>query len=158
MTTPAELAADLVAARDDFLRELGRVEPGSLTTPRLIGEWSGLEIIAHLGYWAGNATETIHAVEMGRAEELDAEEPDVDGINETVARVARQTDLATVQRREEASVEALLERLRQLDASQLERVLPDGDTLEGWIREDGPDHYTRHADALRAALGDGARG
>lgn len=158
MTAPADLAADLTAARDDFLGELGRVAPASLTTPGLVGEWSGREIIAHLGYWVGYATEAIHAVEMGRADELDADALDVDGVNETVARIARQTDLATVRRREEASVEALLERLRRLEPSQLGLVLPDGDTLEAWIREDGPDHYAKHADALRAALGDGAHG
>jgi hypothetical protein len=158
MATPAELAAELTEARGEFLRELARVEPSSLTTPGLIGEWSGREIVAHLGYWAGHATEAIHGVTMGRMDELDAEGLDVDEINETVARVARQTDIATVRRREEASVEALIERLRQLDASVLGLELPDGDTLEESIRADGPSHYREHAEALRTALDGGARG
>lgn len=158
MTAPADLARELTEARDAFRRELDRVEPSSLTTPGLIGDWSGREIVAHLGYWAGHATEAIHAVEMGRTDELDAEGLEVDEINETVARVARQTDVATVRRREEASVEALLERLRQLDASVLGAELPDGDTLEEAIRADGPAHYREHAEALREALEGGARG
>jgi hypothetical protein len=158
MTTPSELGSELVEARGALLRELARVEPGSLTTPGLLGEWSGREILAHLGYWAGHATEAIHAVETGRADQLDADGLEVDEINATVARVARGTSLATVRRREEASVEALLERLRELEPSFLEAELPDGDTLEDAIRADGPGHYREHAEGLREALDGGARG
>ena len=32
----------------------------------LLGEWSGRELIAHLGYWTGHATEVIHLLEVGR--------------------------------------------------------------------------------------------
>lgn len=158
MTTPAELAADLIEARDAFHRELGRVDPGSLTTPGLVGDWSGRELVAHVGYWAGHATEIIHAVESGRAEEAGVDEPATDEVNATVARIARDTPMATVAKRETASVDALLERLRVLDPALLEVPLPDGATLLQGIREDGSDHYREHADALRAALDGGARG
>ena len=72
--------------------------------------------------------------------------------NETVARVARQTNLATVRRREAASVEALLERLRGLDPSLLGTRLAAWGSLHDGIREDGAVHYREHA----ADLGDGA--
>jgi hypothetical protein len=156
--SPAELAAELVAARETFLRELERIDPGSLTTPGLVGEWSGRDLVAHVGYWAGHATEIIHAVESGRADDVGAGEPPTDEVNETVARIARTTPLATVRKREAASAEALLERLRALDPALLAVRLADDASLAEGIREDGADHYREHADALRLALDGGARG
>ena len=78
--------------------------------------------------------------------------------NETVARVARSTDLATVRKREAASFEALVERLRALDPVAARDELPEGDTLLEAVRGDGPDHYREHAEQLRQVLGEPARG
>jgi hypothetical protein len=153
----ASIAEDLVDARVAFHDALGRVDPSSLTTPGLVGEWSAREVVAHLGYWAGHAVDVIHAVEDGRIEEVGMDDLPVEDVNATVARVARETDLATVQAREAASVEALLERLRRMEPSLLDLELPDGMTVEASIREDGPDHYRQHADELRASL-DGVQG
>ena len=72
--------------------------------------------------------------------------------NETVARVARQTDLATVRKREAASVQALIERLATIDPALLAAPLPDGATLAQGVREDGSEHYREHTDDLRSAL------
>lgn len=152
------LIDELTAARGELLDTLDRVSPASMTTPGLVGEWSGREVIAHVGYWAGNAVEVIHAVEEGRAAEVGEGRPPTDEVNETVARVARETDLATVRKREAASVEVLVERLRRLDPSLLGARLPDGGTLEEGIAEDGADHYRQHAEELRLALSKGARG
>ena len=152
------LIADLERERDDFFATLDAVEPGSMTTPGLIGEWSARELIAHLGYWAGHATEVIHLFELGRIEEDDLGGQTVDEINATVARIARDTPLATVRKREAASVEALVERLRTLDSAVLSEVLPDGATLEHGIREDASEHYREHADDLRKVFGEPARG
>lgn len=158
MTTPADLAAELGEARDAFFRELDRIEPASLATPGLVSDWSGRELIAHLGYWAGHATETIHAVETDRAEEVGIDDPPTDELNETVARIARDTPLATVRKREAASVRALLDRLGALDPGLLDLRLSDGTRLEDAIRDDGAAHYREHTDALRQALDGGARG
>lgn len=148
-----DLVAQLEAARADFHAALATVAPESVTTPGLVGEWSGRDVVAHLGYWAGHAVETIHAVEEGRAAEVGLDEPPVDDVNETVVRVARSTPPATVLAREAASVEALIERLRRLDPSLLAARLPDGATLLEAVAQDGPDHYRGHADELRRALG-----
>ena len=156
--TTQRLIDDLMAARQDLLDELDRVSPASMTTPGLVGKWSGRELIAHVGFWAGNAVEVIHSVEEGRADEVGEGKPPTDEVNETVARVARETDLATVRKREAASVEALVERLRRLDPSLLGARLPDGATLEEGIAEDGAAHYRQHAEDLRRALSEGARG
>lgn len=151
--TIQRLIDDLAAARAELFEVIGSVEPGSMTTPGLLGEWSGRELIAHLGYWAGHAVEIIHAVEEGRVDEVGGGEPSVDEVNATVARVARETDLGTVRKREAASVEALLERLRRLEPSLLSVHLPDGATLETGIDEDASVHYREHADELRRTLG-----
>ncbi|HET9416499.1 MAG TPA: DinB family protein [Candidatus Limnocylindria bacterium] len=150
------LIHDLTVARDDLFAVLDRLDVASLTTPGLVGEWSARELIAHLGYWAGNAVETIHHVEDGRLDEIGAGALPTDETNATVARVARETDLATVRKREAASVEVLLERLRRLDPGLLDVRLPDGQTLEAGVDEDAGAHYREHADGLRAAL-DGGR-
>jgi hypothetical protein len=156
--TTQRLIDELTAARQDLLDALDRVSPASMTTPGLVGDWSGRELIAHVGYWAGNAVEVIHAVEEGRADEVGEGKPPTDDVNDTVARVARETDLASVRKREAASVEALIERLRRLDPGLLETLLPDGATLERGIAEDGADHYRQHAVDLHRALSEGARG
>jgi hypothetical protein len=152
------LVEELRDERDAFFRVLDAVAPGSMTTPGLLGEWSARDLIAHLGYWAGHAAEVIHAVEQGRIDEVGVGEPPIDEVNATVARVARTTELATVRRREAASVEALIERLMVLDAALLGERLPDGATLEEGIREDGAAHYREHADDLRRVLEERPRG
>lgn len=157
MTTRA-LIDDLTSARQELLDALDQVSPPSMTTPGLVGEWSGREVIAHVGYWAGIAVEVIHAVEEGRAHEVGEDKPPTDEVNETVARVARETDLATVRKREAATIEVLLERLRRLEPSLLDAELPDGGTLGESITEDGADHYREHAATLRQALTEGGRG
>ena len=158
MTALDALIADLQRERDALFTTLAAVEPGSMTTPGLLGEWSGREVIAHLGYWTGHATEVIHLFEVGRIEEDDLGGQTVDEVNATVARIARDTPLETVRKREAASFEALVERLRTLDPALLPDVLPDGATLEQGIREDASDHYREHAEELRRLLEEPPRG
>ena len=146
------LVAELNAARDDFFAAFEEIEPARLLAPNLVNDWSARELVAHLGYWAGHAAEVIHAVEDGRASEVGIGEPSVDERNETVARVARQADLATARKREAASVQALTERFQALDPALLAERLPDGVSLEEGVREDGATHYREHTDQLRAAL------
>ena len=143
---PDELAEELVEARRAFFAAVDARDPSET----LAGEWSALELIAHLGYWTGHAADAIHAAEQGTAAAFDADGLDVEERNATVARVARQADLPTVRRREAASVDALLERIRRLDPALLELTFPDGDTLEFAIRDDGALHYREHLDQLPA--------
>lgn len=152
MTSATDALVDeLTAARGEFFAALEAIAPARLNAPGLVGEWSARELVAHLGYWAGHAVEVIHAVESGRSDEVGLGEPPVDELNETVARVARSTTLATVRKREAASAQALTDRLLALDAGLLAERLPDGATLEEGIREDGAAHYREHTEALRTA-------
>lgn len=147
------LVAELVTARDEFLAALDEVEAERLGRPALVGEWSGQELIAHLGYWAGHVVEVIQAAERGTTESFGEGQPSVDDINARVARVARESDLASVRSRERASFEVVVERLGRLDPALLSLRLHDGATVEQGIREDGAEHYREHTGELLAAVG-----
>jgi hypothetical protein len=151
----AQLTQDLEEARTAFLAAVAGLTPAELAPRPLVGEWSVREVIAHLGYWVGHLVEAIHHVEQGREDEFeDVTDAVVEERNATVARVARETDLATVRRREEGSFQALAARLASLDPSLLEVRLPGGDTLADQIRIDGSEHYREHAiDIWKAVAG-----
>jgi Mycothiol maleylpyruvate isomerase N-terminal domain len=149
----ADLASDAEAARSEFLAALDGLTSAQRDAKRLVGEWGVREIVAHLGYWSGNVAEALHHAEQGRAHEFGAEEGEVDDRNEVVARVARDTDMATVRSREEAAFSALLDRLRRADPEWMRLPLADGETIGHLIHEDGIDHYREHAADLRAAAG-----
>ncbi len=144
-----DLIGDLGAARDEFFSTLDAIDPRHLNAAGLIGEWGARELVAHLGYWTGHAVEIIHAVESGRRGEAGMNGSSVDEVNATVARVARQTDLARVRTREAASAQALVERLGGIDPALLSERLPGGATLEEGIIVGGSAHYREHLAELR---------
>jgi len=153
---PEVLVDELTRERDAFFEALASVSEESMTTPGLVGDWSGRDLIAHVGYWTGHAGELIHELEQGRIDDIGAGQLPTDEVNETVARIARTTDLSTVRRREAASFDALVERIRAMEPALLELMLPDGASVAQGIREDGSAHYREHADELRAALSERA--
>jgi SHS2 domain-containing protein len=156
------LLRELRDARGEFMVALADVEPSLLTTPGLVGHWSARELIAHLGYWTGHAAEALHQAELDRTADFGEDEHDVDERNAIVARVAAETDLATVQQREELAFQALVTRLERADPAWLDEKVSYGDTLERVIRDDGSEHYREHTLDLRAwftgAEEDGADG
>ena len=77
----------------------------------------------------------------------------MDDRNEVVARVARETDLETVIKREAAAFEAFIDRLRRADPAWLGMRIAGGQTIEHIVREDGIDHYREHAADLQKAAG-----
>ena len=153
MTGPGAVDAllmEVTLARRRFMAALEDVEPALLTTPGLAGEWSARELVAHLGYWTGRATEAIHLAAQGRLDDLYEEGFDVDARNETVARVARETDLGTVMQREQGSFDALLATLERIDPALLVERLADDRTLEDVVREDSAEHYAEHTSDIRS--------
>ncbi|HEY7463473.1 MAG TPA: maleylpyruvate isomerase N-terminal domain-containing protein [Candidatus Limnocylindria bacterium] len=144
------LVAELEAARAEFVAALDDVEPDLLTAPGLVGDWSARELVAHLGYWTGHAAEALHSAEQDRLADFGEDELDVDQRNEVVARVAAETDLATVRKREEAAYEALLTRLKRVDPATLGDTVSYGDSLERVIKDDGAEHYREHTLDLRS--------
>jgi hypothetical protein len=144
------LVDDLVAAREDFTSALADVDPALMTAPGLVGDWSAKDLIAHLAYWTGHAAEALHHAEQDRLEAFGEDELDVDERNAVVARVASETDLATVQQREQAAFDALVARMKRVDPDRLADHASYGDTLEYVLRDDGADHYREHTADLRS--------
>ncbi|MGH2455379.1 MAG: maleylpyruvate isomerase N-terminal domain-containing protein [Candidatus Limnocylindria bacterium] len=149
------LLDELLTERGAFAEALAKVDPQLLTTPGLVGDWSVRELLAHLGYWAGHAAEAIHRAEQGRTQDFGEDELEVDERNAVVARVAAETDLATVRQREQAAFDALATRLGRMDPAWLDERVAYGDTLEHVIRDDGADHYREHTLDLRSWFGEG---
>lgn len=145
-----ELLDDLAAARDDFLAALADIDPALRTTPGLVGDWSARDLLAHVGYWAGHAAESLHRAELGELHEFGRDELSVDERNEVVTRVARETDYATVASREQGAYEAFVARLTAVDPESLDDRDADGDTLEEIIGFDGAEHYREHTLDIRA--------
>jgi DinB superfamily len=154
----ASLVGELESARAEFLAALNDVEPDLLLAPGLVGTWSARELVAHIGYWTGHAAEALHAAEQGRLAEFGEDEMDVDERNEVVARVAGETDLGTVRKREESAFEAMLTRLKRVDPAVLDDKVSYCDTLERVIADDGWEHYREHALDLRAWFSDNEGG
>lgn len=154
---PTALARELEAARGAFLVVLGSLTDADLRSPSLVGSWGAREVVAHLGYWAGSAAEALHWAEQGRAAEYGADDLTVDERNEVVARIARETDLATVRAREAAAFDALLARVHRADPSLLEQRVADGSTVGFLVHDDGAEHYREHAAELRVAATDARR-
>jgi hypothetical protein len=144
------LVDELVAERDEFQAAVGDIDPALLTSPGLVGVWSARELVAHMGYWAGHAAEAIHLAEQDRLDEFEADVPSVDERNAVVARVAGETDMATVRSREELAFEAFRKRILTVDPEWLAERDADGDTLEEIIKYDGADHYREHSHDIRA--------
>ncbi len=145
-----ELLDGLRAARDEFMTALGDIDPALRTTPGLVGDWSARELVAHVGYWAGHAAESLHRAEQGELQEFGKDELSVDDRNAVVTRVALETDYATVASREAAAFEQFATRLATVDPEALGERDADGDTLEEIIAFDGADHYREHILDIRA--------
>jgi hypothetical protein len=145
-----ELLDSLTAARDEFLAAIGDIDPALRTAPGLVEEWSARELLAHVGYWTGHAAESLHRAEQGELAEFGKDELSVDERNAVVARVAAETDYATVASREQGAYEAFIARLAAVDPESLSERDADGDTLEEIIAFDGVDHYREHTLDIRA--------
>jgi len=146
----AELLKGLQAARADFLAAIADVDPALRTTPGLAGEWSARELLAHVGFWAGHASEAIHRAEEGELADFGAGEITVDERNVIVARVATETDYPTVAAREASAFEAFAELLARADPEWLGEHDASGDSLEEIIGYDGADHYREHTLDIRS--------
>jgi hypothetical protein len=145
-----ELLDGLTAARDEFLAAVADIDPALRMTAGLVGDWSARDLLAHVGYWAGHAAESLHRAELGELHEFGRDELSVDDRNEVVTRVARETDFATVASREQGAYEAFVARLTAVDPESLDDRDADGDTLKEIIAFDGADHYREHTLDIRA--------
>jgi hypothetical protein len=144
-----ELLDGLEAARNEFLAALDDIDPALRLSPGLVEDWSARDLLAHVGYWTGHAAESLHRAEQGELSES-RDELSVDERNEVVARVARETDFATVASREQGAYDAFVARLAAVDPESLGDRNAEGDTLEEIVGFDGADHYREHTLDIRA--------
>ena len=145
-----ELLDGLKAARDEFLAAIGDIDPALRTTPGLVGDWSARELLAHVGYWAGHAAESLHRAEQG-------ELPSSAG---TSCRSTSATRSWRASRPRPTTPRS--PRARRAPSSSSRRGWPsvdpeslgerdaDGDTLEEIIAFDGADHYREHTLDIRS--------
>jgi hypothetical protein len=145
-----DLVDGLKAAREEFMAAIGDIDPALRTVPGLVEEWSARELLAHVGYWSGHAAESLHRAEQGELAEFGRDELSVDERNAVVARVAAETDYATVASREQGAFEQFAARLAAVDPESLSERDADGDTLEEIIAFDGADHYREHTLDIRS--------
>jgi Mycothiol maleylpyruvate isomerase N-terminal domain len=144
------LLGDLDAARDDFLAALADVDADLATVPGVVGNWSVRDLVVHVAAWAEHAIEAIDLAVAGRGAEFAYSTDDTDRMNEAHLAVAHGTPPDAALEREEAAFTAFRERVAALDPALLAHRLGNGDTVEGVVRYDGPDHYAEHTAHLRA--------
>jgi hypothetical protein len=145
------LAAKAEAAHDEFIAAVEGLDAQQRSDPSLVGDWGVNEVTAHLGYWVGMTAEALHHAELDRTSAFTELDMDVDARNAIVARVARETDPATVRFREEIAFGAFVDRLRHADPAWLDERTADDQTILQLIEEDTIDHYREHTAELRAA-------
>lgn len=149
----ASLIGELDRARADFLDALANVDTELVTVPGVLDGWSVRDLVVHVAAWADHATGALSLAAEGRGEAFAYSEADTDAMNERILAEGRSVSPAEALAREQAAFDRLRAAVARLDPSQLGLELGNGDTVEGVIRYDGPDHYAEHTGHLRAWFG-----
>ena len=141
--------ADLEAAREKLLRTVLDLDEWALDEPRMVGEWSLRELLAHLLVWDGWAAATLPALERGEHVRL----PDEAGMNgDALQRFAGRSLHDLIQELQRGSTPILQALAAMTDAQREERryhvddrrITPN-DLAEGFIQ-----HDLEHAAQIRA--------
>jgi hypothetical protein len=141
----AGLLDEVRAAHDAFGVAIGRVDPGLVEAPGLVGSWSAAQLLAHLAFWAEHAVDALRAAADGRADSFGDEDIDVDGLNAEVAAGAAGAAYPALQQREAAAFAGVLAALEHLPSAALDDQVRYGDSIETVVRDDTIDHYLEHA-------------
>jgi hypothetical protein len=149
VTEVPTLAAELAAARDDFLIALKDLPANRRETPIMEG-WTGRDLVWHVAFWTEHGADAVDLVLAGRPEAFGYDTAQTDAMNATEAARGASATLAEAVEREATAMQRLVAALAGLDDAALAIRLGNGDALEDVIRYDGPDHYAEHAAHLRA--------
>jgi hypothetical protein len=149
-----ELVAALDAARDAFLRALGKVDEALATTPGVVDGWSVRDLVVHIAFWCEHGADALDLATAGRGSAFGYDTAQTDAINARVAADAAAVPPAAALEREAGAFRAFRERIVALDRTLLAHRLGNGDTVEAVIRYDGPDHYAEHTAHLHEWFGD----
>jgi hypothetical protein len=140
--------ADLLREEDEAWAEL-RAVADSLTPPQLsedgyYEDWSGKDLLAHLGSWLAEAATTLEQIRMGTHAGWAEDE---DEVNRRWWEAWRDEDLS--------SVKAHLHSARGRMLQELELLPPDLVTEKAveWFRDSGALHYREHLPRLEEWVG-----
>lgn len=108
--------------------------------------WSAKDLIAHIGSWLAEAGVVLERIRFGTYQ---AEEVDVDAMNQAFYDAMRDVPFAVVRAQGVASRNRMLRAWRSLQE--------DSPEANRWIRKAGPDHYSEHLPRLREWVNELAR-
>lgn len=148
------LLAELDAAREGFQELLARVDIELATVSGVMEDWSVRDIVHHLAVWCDHGSEALDLAASGRGAEFAYSTNDTDAMNARFLAEGRDLSPRDVLGHEERAYVRFRERIAGLDSALVSQLLGNGDTVEGVIVYDGPEHYTEHAEHLRAWFGD----
>jgi hypothetical protein len=148
------LVAELEEARDTFNAALADVDPDLFTAPGLVGEWSARDLVEHVAFWSDHGADALELATSGKPADFDYDSSQTDAMNaETFAASSAMTRMEVIEH-EQVAFERFRDDLADLDPALLDLALGNGDTVHAVVRYDGPDHYTEHAEHLRAWFGE----
>ena len=120
-----------------FVAEVGRVPPAARADGGVVPGWSVIDLVYHVGKWAGVAADKLAEIRSGRKP---SEDDDWQPKNELWAAESKKMVF------EEAMARALAERER---ARQAFAELPEVDAnAASWLKEETFDHYEEHTEEI----------
>jgi hypothetical protein len=120
-----------------FVAEVGRVPPNVRTDQGVVPGWSVIDLVYHVGKWAGVGAEKLDLI---RTEQRAVEDDDWQPKNDLWAAESKSMIY------EEAMARALADRER---ARQALTAIPDvSSDAASWFKEETTDHYQEHTEEI----------
>ena len=120
-----------------FVGEVRRIPDHLRAEPGVVPGWSTIDLVYHVGMWAGVGAGKLDLIRKGEPAE---EDDDWEAMNQAWA--ARSKSMPY----EQAIASALQERERAREA--LEAMAKVSHEAESWFKEETIDHYAEHADEI----------
>jgi len=142
-----ELLSNIRSGRKQLEVALARFSEKQLLAPRLHGDWSIKDLIAHFGFWEGRIV-TLYG-QLLRDEKPADDEPPLDELNAQAFDQSRAKSLDEVRREERAAYTQLLD--IAVNASDDALFNPrhfawtEGKPFAEWIENNTYGHYEEHA-------------
>ncbi|MFL5799036.1 MAG: hypothetical protein ACJ77A_14045 [Actinomycetota bacterium] len=139
-----ELVREEDARWSELCDAIRAVPPDRLLQPGVTENWTGKDLLAHLGCWMAEAAGMLERIRLGTYE---SRRIDLDALNARFYDACRDLSLSDVR----AEMEAARTRMFQ-EWGALPEVTPEA---EEWFVESGPAHIAEHLPRLRSFLDGG---
>jgi len=136
-----ELIGEEDARWADLCAALEAVPPDRLLEPGVTDQWTGKDLLAHLGCWMAEAANVLERIRLGTWEPVKL---DLDAINAGFYEAMKEQSYRDVV----AEMESARTRMFQ-EWGALAEVTPEA---EEWFVESGPAHIAEHLPQLTAFL------